>query len=85
VVRKTGDKRLMIFWNTVLVGRMVRRKEGVEKAVESPSAYEPDVANLHGTIQLWRTGIPQGMSARRVLDRKLRAEDVVVSHRWWQE
>jgi hypothetical protein len=85
MVRQTGDKRLMVFWYTELVGRMVRGKEGIEKTVESASAYEPDVANFHGTIRCRRTGIPQGMSTRRVLDRKLCAEDVVVSHRWWQE
>ena len=51
MVRQTGDKRLMMFWYTEFVGRMVCRKEGVEKTVKSTSAYEPDVANLHRTIQ----------------------------------
>jgi hypothetical protein len=50
MVGQTGNKRLMVFWYTELVGRMVRGKESIEKAVESASAYETDVANLHGEI-----------------------------------
>jgi hypothetical protein len=41
----------MVFWYAGLVGWMVRRKEGIEKAMESASAYETDVANLHIGIQ----------------------------------
>jgi len=41
----------MVFWYAGLVGWMVCRKEGIEKSVESASAYETDVANLHEAIQ----------------------------------
>ena len=71
----------MIFWHASLVGWMVCRKQGVEKTVEFASAYETDVADLHGPIwSLW-SWLPQGMSIRRILDGKLFAEDVVVCHR----
>jgi hypothetical protein len=85
MVGQTGDKRLMIFWYAEPVGWMVRRKERVEKTMESASAYETDVANLHRAIQFRRTGIPKSTPARRILDRKLRTKDVIVGHGWWQK
>jgi hypothetical protein len=83
MVRKTRDKWLVVFWYTELVGRMVRGKESIEKAVESAPAYETDVANLHGEIRLRRTGIPKGTPTHRVIDCKLCTEDIVVGHGWW--
>jgi hypothetical protein len=85
MVGQAGDKRFMIFWYTEFVGWMICRKESIEKAVESTSAYEPDIADLHGTVQSRRTRIPQRMSAGRILDCKMRAEDVVVVHVLLQE
>jgi hypothetical protein len=41
----------MIFWYARVVGWMVRRKKGIEKSMESASAYETDVTNLHEVTQ----------------------------------
>ena len=60
---------------------MICGKEGVEKAMESAFPYEANITNLHGTIMFRGTWHPEGMSVRRILDRKLRAEDVVVGHK----
>jgi hypothetical protein len=90
MVGYTRDERFVIFRYTEGVGWMICRKESVEKAVESAFAYEPDVTNFHG--ETWSLGPshgpghPEGMSVRGVLDRELRAEDVIVGHgRWWQD
>jgi hypothetical protein len=74
----------MIFWHATLVGWMVCRKQGVEKAVESAATYETDVADLHGPIWSCWTWLPQGMSVRRILDGKPFAEDVVFGHQGLQ-
>jgi hypothetical protein len=66
MIGQLGDKRFMIFRYTKRVGWMIRRKECVEKTVESAFAYETDVANLHGTIRPRRTGFPQSVSVRRI-------------------
>jgi hypothetical protein len=71
----------MIFWHSSLMGWMVCWQQGVEKTVEFASAYEADIADLHRPVGVPWTRSPQGMSARRILDCKLFAEDVVVSHR----
>ena len=70
----------MIFWHAELVGWIVCWKQGVEKAMEVASAYETDVANLHGPIRVPWTRPPQCMSVCRILDCKLIAEDFVVGH-----
>jgi len=70
----------MIFWHAEFVGRMVRGKKSIEKAVESAFTYETNIADLYGTIQPRRTRFPQGMTVCRVLDCELSAKDVVVGH-----
>ena len=80
MIGQFGDKWFMIFWYAELVGRMVRGKESIEKAVESAFTYETNVADLYGTIEPRWTGFPQGMAVCRVLDCELSAKDVVVGH-----
>ena len=48
--------------------------------MEFASAYETDVANLHGSIRVPWGRHPQCMSVRRIFDRELIAEDIVFSH-----
>ena len=50
MVGQFEDQWFMIFWDAGLVGWMVRRKKGIEKSVESASAYEADIAYLHDAI-----------------------------------
>jgi hypothetical protein len=45
-----GGERFMIFWHAVLMGWIVCWKQGVEKTMEIASAYETDIAYLHGPI-----------------------------------
>jgi hypothetical protein len=80
VIRPGGDEGFMIFWHT-LVGWIVCWKQSVKKTMEFASAYETDIANMHGYIWVPWTWRPQGMSVRRILDCKLFAEDIIVSHR----
>ena len=81
MIRQVGDEGFMIFWHTeLLMGWIVCRKQSVEKPIKFASAYETDVANLHGLIRISWTWSPQGMSVCRIPDRKLFAEDVVVGH-----
>ena len=80
VIGQAGYKWFVILWYAGLVGRMVCGKEGIEKSVESALAYEADIADFHGTRQPRRTGLPQSMSVRRILDREPPSEDVVVCH-----
>ena len=81
MIQQVGYEGLMIFWHAEFVGWIVRGKQGVEKTMEIASAYEADIANLHGPIWILWTWPPQGMSVRRILDCKLFAEDLVVGHR----
>jgi hypothetical protein len=85
VIRQVGGERFMIFRHAVLVGWIVFRKQGVEKTVESASAYETNVANLHGLIRVPWTWLPQSMSVQRIFDGKLFAKDIAVRHRGSQE
>ena len=81
MIRQVGDEGFMIFWHTeLLMGWIVCRKQSVEESIEFASAYETDIANLHGLIRVPWTWSPQGMSVRRIPDRKLFAEDVVICH-----
>jgi hypothetical protein len=50
MIRQFGDEGLIMFWHAKLVGWMVCWKEGVEKTMKIASAYETDVAYLHGSI-----------------------------------
>jgi hypothetical protein len=50
MIRQVGDERFIMFWHASLVGGIVGRKQGVEKTMEFASAYEADIANLHGPI-----------------------------------
>jgi hypothetical protein len=70
----------MIFWYAELMGWIVCWKQGVEKRIESSSAYETDVADLHRPLWFSWTWLPQGVSVRRMLDGKLFAVDVVLGH-----
>jgi hypothetical protein len=81
MIGQFGDQGFIMFWHAELVRRIVCWKEGVEKTMEIASAYETDIAYLHGPIWVTWTWPPQGMSVRRILDCKLIAEDVVVGHR----
>ena len=76
------DKLLIILRYTEHMGWIVCGKESIEKTVKFAFAYVTDVANLHGAIQSPRTWprLPQGISIRRICDRKLFAKDVVVGH-----
>jgi hypothetical protein len=80
MIRQGGDERFMTFWHTSLVGWIVRWKQGVEKTMKISSAYETDVANLHGPICYPWTWLPQSMSVRRIQNCKLFTVDVVVGH-----
>jgi hypothetical protein len=80
MIGESGDKRFVVFWYTGRMGWMVRGKKSVEKAVESPFAYETDIANLYRNMQPRWTGLPQGMTIRRVLVCKLTPKDVIVGH-----
>ena len=62
MIGQFGDKWFMIFWYAELVGRMVRGKESIEKAVESAFAYETDVANLNRAMLPRWPGLPQSMA-----------------------
>ena len=84
VLQQAGHKGFMIFWHAELVGLIVRRQQGIEKSVEFTFAYEADVADLHGPIRIPWGRVPQCMTERRILDCKLFAKDVVVSHLWPQ-
>jgi hypothetical protein len=81
MMHRPGDKGFMIFWNSELVGWVVCWQHGIKKTMEFASAYEADIAHLHGPIRVSWSWPPQGMSVRRVLDCELLAEDVVVGHR----
>jgi hypothetical protein len=81
MIQQVGDEGLMILWHAEFVGWIVCGKQGVEKTMEIASAYETDIANLHGPIRVLWTWPPQGMSVRRILDCKLFAKDLVVGHR----
>ena len=74
------DEWHMIFRYTELMGWMVGGKESIEKTVESAFAYETDIANLHGAVKCCWTGIPQGMSIRRICVCKLPTKDVIMGH-----
>ena len=81
MIKQGGDEGLIIFWHSSLMRRIIGWEQGVEKTMEFASAYETNIANLHGPIRVPRTWPPQGMSVRRILDGELLAEDVVVGHR----
>ena len=81
MIQQIGDEGFMILRYPEPVGWIVCWKQGIEETMEFASAYETNIANLHGSIGIPRTRPPQGMSVRRILDGKLLAEDVVVGHR----
>jgi hypothetical protein len=85
MIRQGGGEGLMMFWHAELLGWIICWKQGIEKTMEIAFAYETDIANLNASIWVPWTWPPQGMSVRRVLDCKLFAEDVKVSHRGLQE
>ena len=63
MIQHVGDEGFMIFWNAeLIVGWIICWKQGIEKTMEFASAYETDVANFHGPIQVPWTWPPQGMS-----------------------
>jgi hypothetical protein len=62
------------------VGWMIGRKKSVEETDESAFAYKTDIANLHGTMQARRTGLPQGMAVSGILAGKVSTKNVVVGH-----
>ena len=76
-----GYEGFMIFWYAELVGWIVCWKQGVEKGIKSASAYETDVADLHGPIRFSWIWLPQCVSVRRMLDGKLFTVDIVFGHR----
>ena len=78
---QVGDEGLMIFRYAELVGWIICWEEGVEKTMEFSSAYEADIANLHGHTRVPWTWPPQGMSIRGIFESELFAEDIVVGHR----
>ena len=71
----------MILWYAeLMVGRVVLGKKSIEKPVKLALAYETDIANLHASVPCPWTGLPQGMSACRILDRKLFTKNIVMGH-----
>ena len=62
MIGQFGDEWFMMFWYAGLVGWMIRRKESIEKAVESAFTYETDVANLNRAMLPRWPGIPQSMA-----------------------
>ena len=81
MIRQVGFEWFMIFWHTAFMGWVVLWKQGVEKTMEFASAYETNVANLHGLIRVPWTWLPQGMSVQRIFDGELFAENIAVGHR----
>jgi hypothetical protein len=74
------DKWFVIFWYAELVGWMIGGKKSVEETDESAFVYKTDIANLHGTMQARRTGLPQGMAVSGILAGKVSTKNVVVGH-----
>ena len=62
MIGQFGDKWFMMFWYARLVGWVIRRKKGIEKAVESAFTYKTDVADLDGAMLPRWTWLPQSMA-----------------------
>jgi len=65
MIRQVRDKRYMVLWHAELVGWMIRRKKGIEKAVELSPAHETNVTDFHGLVRSRWIWVPQGMTIRR--------------------
>jgi hypothetical protein len=65
MIHQSRDKRFIILWYTKVVGWMIRRKKGIEKAVESPPAHDANVADFHGFVWSRWIWVPQGITIRR--------------------
>jgi len=62
MIHQVRDKRFMIIWHAAPMGWVVRRKKGVEKAVEFSPAYETNVGDFHGLVRSRWTWVPQGIT-----------------------
>ena len=65
MIHQVGDKRFMRLWHITLVGWMICRKKGIEKAVEFSPARETNVADFHGFVRFRWIWVPQGIAIRR--------------------
>ena len=63
MIQHVGDEGFVILWHAkLLVGWMVCWMQGVEKTIEFASAYETNIANMHGPVRVPWTRHPQCMS-----------------------
>jgi hypothetical protein len=71
---------MILRYAELMVGRVVLGEKSIEKPVKLALTYETDIANLHASVPCPWSGLPQGMSARRILDRKLFTKNIVMGH-----
>ena len=75
-----GYKLFVLLWNTDSMGRIIWAEQNIEKTVESSIPNETDIAYRHGGISTAWTWVPERVSKGWILDGKVMAENVVVSH-----
>jgi hypothetical protein len=65
MIYQVRDKRFMILWHTKIVGWMIRRKKGIEKAVEFSPAHDANVTDFHSFVRSRWIWVPQRITIRR--------------------
>jgi hypothetical protein len=82
MVWRPQDKRLITLWHVV---SLAFRTQDIEKTVEFSRAYETHIADLHRSIWLPWTWVPEGMSVLWKHASQLLAKDIVVGHRYCED